>query len=200
MFALVTALLLFTSAACAVTNGEAAQYTKRAADAAASGDWKTAATDYQLAIELSQPNVDGELYHQLALCYGQMRNFHDALINFDLAIKTSPLKPVYFYDRGITNNFVGDTNHALEDLTQAIALNNDYVDAYYARGIVYGERGDYELAMKDFDWVVQKRPKDYRAYYWRGKIDFLQGNKTSANKEYAQAVKLAGVQLPIYSK
>ena len=173
---------------------------QRAEAAVAKGDWQTATQEYSAAIAVSQPAVDSELYHQLALCFGHLGKLHDALVNFDLAIKLNPTVPVYFYDRGITNNLNGDSNHALEDFTQAITLDTEYVAAYYARGIVYGQRGEYKLAMSDFDWVVGKLPDDYRAYYWRGKIEFLQGNKTAANKEYAKAVRLAGVQLPIYSK
>ena len=184
----------------AVTAAVQAPNTKRAEAAVARGDWQTAAQEYLEAIAASQPTVDSELYHQLALCYGHLGKFQNALVNFDLAIKLNPTIPVYFYDRGITNNLNGDANHALEDFTEAITLDNEYVAAYYARGIVYGQRGEYEFAMSDFDCVVGKLPDDYRAYYWRGKIEFLQGNKTAANKEYAKAVKLAGVQLPIYSK
>lgn len=175
-------------------------YAKRAAAYAANGDLKSAAKDYTRAIELSQPAPDAELYHQLALCYGQLGQLSDALQNFDLAIKIGPAKPVYYYDRAITNNLNKDSFHAIEDLNRAIEMDSNYVDSYYARGIVYGERAEYKLALQDFDFVVSARPKDYRAYYWRGKIQFLQGNKTAANKEYAQAVKLAGVELPIYSK
>ena len=54
------------------------------------------------------------------------------------------------------------TNEEIEDaianLSKAIELNPDFVDAYYFRGLVYVLEGDYDKSIADFDRVIELDP------------------------------------------
>jgi tetratricopeptide (TPR) repeat protein len=51
-----------------------------------------------------------------------------------------------------------DDNQALEDYSEAIRLNPDYLQAYYNRGFVRGNLGDFASAIEDYTQILQRQP------------------------------------------
>ena len=52
----------------------------------------------------------------------------------------------------------GDLDRAIQDYTEAIALNPDLAEAYNNRGNAYWEKGDHDQAIKDFDRAIVLNP------------------------------------------
>ena len=58
------------------------------------------------------------------------------------------------YERGVENNKSGQLIEASVLLTQAIAMNEDYADAYYQRGLSFIGMNRSDKGMKDFHQAI----------------------------------------------
>jgi tetratricopeptide (TPR) repeat protein len=79
------------------------------------------------------------------------------ILNYDK--KETELDPnyaeAYYYClRSFTYDF-SDYEHRIKDLTKAIEINPDFVEAYNSRGAVYNFIGEYDKAINDFNKVIE---------------------------------------------
>ena len=84
----------------------------------------------------------------------------------------------------------GDFDRAIQDYTEAIALNPDLAGVYYNRGLAYGEKGDHDRAIQDYDKAIVLKPDYAEAYNNRG-IDYREkGDYDRAIQDYSKAIEL----------
>ena len=62
----------------------------------------------------------------------------------------TPSVAIAYYNRAVLNGVLENTDDAIADYTEALAINPDMHIAYLARGIRYREAGDVQAAGKDF--------------------------------------------------
>ena len=86
---------------------------------------------------------------------------------------------------------------ALVNLSKAIDLNPNYVDAYFLRGLIYGSQYDFDKAIADFEKVVELDPShtDAKAmhadaYAARGADYALEKNYDKAIADFERAIEL----------
>jgi tetratricopeptide (TPR) repeat protein len=79
---------------------------------------------------------------------------------------------------------------AVTDLTAAIDLKPDLVNAYLSRGMAYGQLGLSAAAIADFTRVINIDPKNSGAYYARGREYWEAGDYLKAKEDYDKAVEL----------
>jgi len=85
---------------------------------------------------------------------------------------------------------------AIADLTQAIAYNPSFADAYFWRGNTYLTENRYEAALADYDRALGLKPEFTGVYISRGdhfaamgsKDNFNPATKTQSLSEYAHAI------------
>jgi tetratricopeptide (TPR) repeat protein len=102
-----------------------------------------------------------------------------------------------WFEKGLHHTIGRDDDKAIEEYTQAIALNPDYAEAYIYRGAAYYNRGtfssdsgQYELAVKDFRKVVVMKPGSYSAYLAQGAIYVHQNEYEKGIEEINKAIAL----------
>src|SRR6185437_13917064 len=93
---------------------------------------------------------------QFDWCAGKGQASPDLIIGSCTAIiQSGKVKPsllhVAFFDRAIGYLRKGDTENALKDFDQAIALHKQYPAAYTLRAIAHTKRKEYDAALGDFD-------------------------------------------------
>ena len=74
----------------------------------------------------------------------------EAISHFDKAIQLEPDTAVYYRNRGVAHNKLGQYETAIDDYTKAIQLDPDYALAFFNRGVVLGVLGKNDLADEDF--------------------------------------------------
>ncbi len=77
----------------------------------------------------------------------------------------------YHLQHGIDELYGGSGHYenAVEELSKAIEINGNLVDAYFNRGLAYHLLGKYELSINDFNSVLQLHPHNAYADYWKAR-------------------------------
>jgi tetratricopeptide (TPR) repeat protein len=77
-----------------------------------------------------------------------------------------------FNDRGNRYSRNGVYEQAIQDYTQAIALDASFAEAYFNRGVSYYELGRYQEAIADLTRAIALNPLDDN-YYSRRSLAYL---------------------------
>ena len=99
------------------------------------------------------------------------------------------LIPVAYLDRGIAHRHKGECKDAVSDLSAAIKLKPDYVDAYWERAVANSCAGDWSAALADLDTLIARRPGK-SAYRSRGMLHWENGDFAAAAADFQQAAAL----------
>lgn len=92
----------------------------------------------------------------------------EALTMIDKYLATHQPDFMILFVKGTAFNVLGDRQHALSFLSQSIAANPDFPDAYLGRANDLAGIERYEQALKDYDKYVSLRDDDAEAYQNRG--------------------------------
>jgi tetratricopeptide (TPR) repeat protein len=92
-----------------------------------------------------------------------------------------------FTKRGIEFLEKGDSDKAIEDFTQALKLESNYVQAYIKRGIAYTRGWLWDKALYDFNDALMLDPNNAEAYYERG-VFYTKDGGIAAKKDYDKAI------------
>lgn len=102
-----------------------------------------------------------------------------------------------WFEKGLRHTVSNEEESAIEEYTQAIALNPDYAEAYNNRGIAYynrglssGDQSQFERAVKDFRKVIALKPGSYSAHFAQGAIYVYQEKYDRALGELNKAIAL----------
>ncbi|MCH7519471.1 MAG: tetratricopeptide repeat protein [Candidatus Dadabacteria bacterium] len=89
----------------------------------ASGDYKGALSDYNMAIELD-PNGFPWVYENRAGIRSNLGDNAGAMEDFNKAIELDPNYALAYHNRGITKSDLGDKRGAVQDYNKAILLDS----------------------------------------------------------------------------
>lgn len=143
--------------------------------------------------------------------------FESSIENFTKVIEINPkFKETYYY-RGMLYMLLGDKmvefgrqgldaknmmqlkkdyevsqlyKNALSDLSKAIKLDSNNIDAHFVRGQVYRELGEYKRAIDDLTKVIQAYPDADNAYYSRGLCYQALNQEKEAQADFDKAKEL----------
>jgi protein O-GlcNAc transferase len=131
---------------------------------------------------------------QVLLNYGNvlnaMQRHHEALANFDEAIRRKKGFADAHNNRGSVLLALERYEEALESFKRAIALKPDYAEAHYNQGNALRMLNRYPEALKSFDRAIALRPKYAKAYCNRGAVLEAIGKPTEAIVEFDQALAI----------
>lgn len=158
-------------------------------------------------------------YFSRGMDYMTVRNYKEALADFESAVTLQPNFAMGWFMRGmalyrqlhaLTNDEVGDRQLSLNSGNRAdndratrllildyfkkvSDLSPDMSVCYFNMGVVETELGDYEAALKSFSRAVELRPGFGEAYFNRGYVNFKLGNSIAGNKDLSRAGELGVV-------
>ena len=95
-----------------------------------------------------------------------------------------------YNNRGTALAVLGNIPLAVEDLTQAIALDPSQADALFNRGVLLASQGDAVSAMADYNASLAIDPRQPAALYNRGNLFAAATAYEDAEVDYAAAIAL----------
>jgi tetratricopeptide (TPR) repeat protein len=95
-----------------------------------------------------------------------------------------------YFDSGQLFRSQGDYVTAIEEYTQAIRLDPNYVAAYHGRGLAYRNKNDNDRAIADYTQAIRFDPNYAVAYTARGNAYSDKGDHDRAIADYTQAIRL----------
>lgn len=141
--------------------------------------FKEALADFAAGIKLNPKNHLA--YLNMGITYTLLGETDKAIASLDKAISLDPGSPSAYYERG-NARLARDPFAAIQDYTEAIRRNPQYVEAYFNRGAARGRLKNHADAIEDFTKLIELMPSNPRVYINRA-LAYIE------LAEYAKAVE-----------
>jgi tetratricopeptide (TPR) repeat protein len=152
------------------------------------GDYESAITSYNTAIELNPEDVYS--YNNRGLVYIDLGNYDKAIVDFNKAIDLDPNYDKAYFNRALAYEELRRVNEARQDFEKAIELTTDptiraYAEkeliklktidnsidndsvSHYNSGEKYYEGGNFDQAIVEFTKTIELNPNYIDAYQYR---------------------------------
>jgi tetratricopeptide (TPR) repeat protein len=117
------------------------------------------------------------------------KKFSEAISLFDEAISDDDNFAEAYYARAACRHYLKSTDGALMDLSDAIRIKSDLLDARALRGAVYYETDRWDQALEDFSYVLERRPSDPQSLLGRGVIRLKREDSPGAVHDFKAFIK-----------
>ena len=109
--------------------------------------WKDSISlwDRQIAV---YPGKVPHAYNLRGLAYDELKNYREAIADFDMAIALDPKNAYAYNNRGNARKSLGDFNRAIGDFIRAASLAPNLPEPYVNLSVAYSEIGEMELAFE----------------------------------------------------
>ena len=148
-------------------------------------------------------------FYNRGTAYNAIRDYQDAISDFDNAIHFRPVFFEAFTNRGIAFDSLGSVlgasvafdnlgslfgnslhERAIQDFNQAIQLKPDYYLAFVSRGYAYANLGQYQRVVEDYDEALRLQPDNTYALNDRGYSYYRLGQYQRAIQDYDRVLQL----------
>lgn len=126
------------------------------------------------------------------------RHRYDRRRESNLSQNEQASTPQVYYVRGVEKILVRDYRAAITALSEAIRLNNRFIEAYVKRCEAYIAIGEERAALEDCQKIIRYQPDHAIAYYYQGRARQRLGYADSAIKAYNKAIRLDQNFAPSY--
>lgn len=127
--------------------------------------------------------------------------FYDAITDFESVIeKSEDTNAKYYLARGRCYACLSMFKEAITDLSIAINLNKDLLDAYLNRGKCAYLIGDTGLAFMDFQKLIVLEPKNPMVHIYAGNLLMTTGSYEDATKAFTNADNIQKSSLALYQR
>lgn len=113
----------------------------------------------------------------------------DALLNSGLHMGENQLD-IYWFEKGEKLFEIAEFEKAIDAYTKALAINENYTDAYFKRAEANLELKNYELAKEDYSHTLETRSTYLEAYFKRAVCSYYL-------KEYQNAIDDSSVVITL---
>ena len=141
-------------------------------------------------VETTQPTTDAETYYKQGLARVKLKQYEDAILDYNMAIQLKPDYVIAYISRGNAKFYLGQYAASTADFDNAIQLKPDDANAYIARGAAKGALGQCAAAIADFDNAIQLKPDYASTYYFRALMQTSLGQYAAAITDFDNAIKL----------
>ena len=115
-------------------------------------------------------STDAELFITLSKMHEFQKNYNEAILNIEQAIKIQPTNRTHYLYKGVYKYYLGDYKGAYEDLTPITDVRRSDYSWYYYRAYAGATLGKYVESVQDFDTCELLNYNSPDLYYNRGKI------------------------------
>jgi tetratricopeptide (TPR) repeat protein len=111
-------------------------------------------------LQSKKPEVFADLYFFRGASKAGLRQYEEAIKDYNKAIKLDPKYADAYYNRGVAKANLQQPQYtkAIKDYNKAIKLNSNFVLAYNNRGVVKANLEQYKEAIEDFDKAIEIDP------------------------------------------
>lgn len=138
-----------------------------------------------------------EAYNARSSAKRALGNYEEALIDIEMALSIAYKSDDASYqtanlynNRGILRQIREEWNLSIEDFTQALNHQPEFIEAYNNRAMSYYFLDQSQLALDDFEKAIQFNPHKSMIYGNRGLVLKKLGNLSGAIKDYNEAIRL----------
>ena len=176
-----------------------ALYAKRAASHAALGRLEDAAKDQARALEDAlKPEIEAELRMQHAQVLLKLKRFSRAREVVDPLVQQGGPSPKVLLLRARASRGLGQLKQALADVSAALELDPDFVDAYLERGSIRNLRREHDAAVDDSSRALELEPELVDAHLQRALALRQLGRLNEALADYQRASQLDETNVAAY--
>jgi protein O-GlcNAc transferase len=131
-----------------------------------------------------------ELFFLLGTTFLQLKNYDNAINNFNKSISINSNFPNTYNNKGIALAEKHDYSEAIINYDKAIKLKKDYADAYLNKGISLNKLKRFSEAIKYFKLLIKVKPLDPKIYNNLGNVYKNLKNYNEAINAYEKAIKI----------
>ena len=147
-----------------------------------------------LEIKIEQPLQTQEnqalLWLEIGDLYFADKNYLEALLSFDQALKIKPEIYKAWYYRGNALMRLGRLEEAIISYDQALKFNPDDEQSWFNRGLAWGTLGNIPEEILSYDQALKVEPYFHKAWYNRGVALGALGNIEEEIISYNEALKI----------
>lgn len=152
---------------------------------------RQALISYQQAINLAPKTPQSAFcHHRKSIILSKLGFNTQTISECDRAMQVSPTAPFYWW-RGVISARAGQSEQAIDLVSQAIEMNPSFVEAISDRAYYYTQINRYDLAVADCDSWVTLEPENPIAYNNRGCNLFYLEQYQLALKDFSKAIELS---------
>lgn len=146
-------------------------------------------SDYKAAIKTNPDNY--KIYNQLGLYYIQLKDFTNAKVVLEKAVKIKRDYGLGFYNLGVLLLNQGHYNEATEDFIKSLIFDTNSYASYINLANIYNIRNDLNLSKKYYLQALVFKTNDADLYNNLGVIALKKGNygEAETNLQKAYAIK-----------
>lgn len=155
--------------------------------------FEEALPDFSYIIEKNiQMHTDNLLYYSIrGDIYSNLKEYDQALKDFNKIIELESNSNVAYYNRGMTYKNLGKVELATQDFIKAIELDIDDINAYFELTKIYENDSikRYDDAINIYNKAQKKWSGNAKIYYYRGYVYKNLKNYDKAIEDWKMAIK-----------
>ncbi len=125
--------------------------------------------------------------------------FKESAEAFTTAATAGYDQKICYLSRGTAYLKLRQTDSAIADFSDAIALDEINPRPYYYRGMAYAQKKDYSSAVKDFSKAIELKPDDGASIFARGASYLEMGKVDEAGEDIRNATNYLHASLQGYA-
>jgi tetratricopeptide (TPR) repeat protein len=126
----------------------------------------------------------------MVISWSQLRHWQNSLTLFSHAVTVNPKNAVARNYLGFALARKGKCPEAIDQLTEALRLKSDYVEAHVNLGLVLDEQGRFQETIRHFSEALRVDPKCAKAHAYWAMVLTRKGLLREAEKHYSEALRI----------
>lgn len=151
-------------------------------------DSSAAISDYQKALSLDDKNA--KIYYHFGQFYQFRKNYKEALQYFDKALNIKIL-PEFIHSKATTYFLLNDISNAIKLESEYLNLDTTYFEVYANRGYYHYLNKDFNASLRDLNKAIELFNKDHVSYANRAITYISLGNYEKALLDFDNSLQIS---------
>jgi Tfp pilus assembly protein PilF len=144
--------------------------------------------DLDRAITIDKELADAYFWRGMAR--GHAQRIEEGIADLSVYLRHHPTSTVAHTKRGVRYLWLGDEQHAEQDLRKAIALHQDNAEAHDDLGVILARRGEHAQAISHFQTTVRVDPTYQKGFHNLAMVQYITGDNAAALQTINSALAL----------